>query len=47
MGDLSGYTLTLEAQEQLPANFIDGATVANPFVGLTNANETIVVGSNS
>ncbi len=47
MGDLSGYTLTLEAQEQLPANFLDGATVANPFAGLTNANETIVVGSNA
>jgi len=31
MGDLSGYTLVLEAQEQLPANFIDGATVADPF----------------
>jgi hypothetical protein len=23
MGDLSGYTLTLTAQEQVPANFID------------------------
>jgi hypothetical protein len=33
MGDLSGYTLVLEAQEQLPANFINGATVADPFAG--------------
>lgn len=33
MGDLSGYTLVLEAQEQLPANFIEGATPANPFAG--------------
>lgn len=33
MGDLSGYTLVLEAQEQLPANFIEGATNANPFAG--------------
>ena len=33
MGDLSGYTLVLEAQEQLPANFIEGATLANPFAG--------------
>jgi hypothetical protein len=47
MGDLSGYTLTMEGQEQLPANFIAGATVANPFAGLAGAVETIVVGSNS
>ena len=47
MGDLSGYTLTLTAQEKLPANFISGATLANPFAGLTNATETIVVGTNS
>ena len=36
MGDLSGYTLTLAAQEQVPANFLEGATEADPFVGLTN-----------
>lgn len=47
MGDLSGYTLTLTAQEKLPANFIDGATLANPFAGLAGATETIVVGTNS
>jgi hypothetical protein len=47
MGDLSGYTLVMEAQEQLPANFIAGATVANPFAGLANATDTIVVGTNS
>ena len=47
MGDLSGYTLTLTAQEKLPANFISGATLANPFIGLTSATETIVVGTNS
>jgi hypothetical protein len=47
MGDLSGYTLTMEAQEQLPANFINGAVVNNPFAGLAGAVETIVVGSNS
>jgi hypothetical protein len=23
MGDLSGYTLTLTAQEKIPANFVD------------------------
>jgi hypothetical protein len=37
MGDLSGYTLTLTAQEQLPANFLEGATEADPFAGLTSA----------
>jgi hypothetical protein len=47
MGDLSGYTLTLTAQEKLPANFISGATLANPFIGLTAATETIVTGTNS
>jgi hypothetical protein len=47
MGDLSGYTLTMEGQEQLPANFIAGAVVGNPFAGLANATDTIVVGSNS
>ena len=47
MGDLSGYTLTLTAQEKLPANFISGATLANPFVGLSSATETIVTGTNS
>ena len=47
MGDLSGYTLTLTAQEKLPANFISGATLANPFIGLTSATETIVTGTNS
>lgn len=36
MGDLSGYTLTLNAQETLPANFLEGATAANPFAGMTD-----------
>lgn len=35
MGDLSGYTLTLSASEQTPANFLEGATEADPFGGLT------------
>lgn len=35
MGDLSGYTLTLTAQEQTPANFLLDATEADPFAGLT------------
>tara|TARA_R110000751_G_scaffold143371_1_gene246732 strand:+ start:10512 stop:11060 length:549 start_codon:yes stop_codon:yes gene_type:complete len=47
MADLSGYSLTLTAQEALPANFINGATLANPFVGLPAATSTIAIGSNS
>ena len=38
MGDLSGYTLTLNGQEQVPANFLDGTLSA---AGIS----TIVVGS--
>ena len=49
MGGMSGTTLTLTGQEKLPANFISGATVANPFAGLPTASTsaTIVVGTNS
>ena len=36
MGDLSGYTLTFTGQEKTPANFLDGATDADPFGGLTS-----------
>lgn len=36
MGDLSGYTLTFTGQEKTPANFLEGATDANPFAGLTS-----------
>lgn len=46
MGDLSGYTLTLNAQEQVPANFLEGATEADPFAGLT-ATVTVTEGTNS
>jgi hypothetical protein len=38
MGDMSGYTLTLNGQEQLPANFLDGTLAASGI-------STIVVGS--
>ena len=38
MGDMSGYTLTLNGQEQLPANFLDGTLAA---AGIS----TIVTGS--
>jgi hypothetical protein len=46
-GDMSGTTLTLSGQEVLPANFISGATQANPFAGCSSATATIVVGTNS
>ena len=46
MGDLSGYTLTLSSQEQVPANFLEGATEADPFGGLTST-VTVTVGTNS
>jgi hypothetical protein len=46
MGDLSGYTLTLSAQEQQPANFLEGATEASPFAGLSGS-VTVIEGTNS
>lgn len=46
MGDLSGYTLTFSAQEQVPANFLEGATEADPFGGLTST-VTVTEGTNS
>ena len=46
MGDLSGYTLTLNAQELKPANFLEGATQADPFAGMTTS-VTTTVGTNT
>tara|TARA_R100001015_G_C4623452_1_gene181256 strand:+ start:460 stop:1020 length:561 start_codon:yes stop_codon:yes gene_type:complete len=46
MADLSGYTLTFNAQELQPANFLEGATGANPFAGMTTS-VTITEGTNS
>lgn len=43
-GDLNGYTLTINAQERTYANYLEGATEANPFAGLTTA-PTVVTGS--
>lgn len=40
MGDLQGYTLTLTANETTMPNFVDGATAAEPFVGMTSATDT-------
>ena len=47
MGDLSGYTLALSANETRLASIVDGATAADPFAGLAGATPTIVVGTNS
>ena len=53
MGDLSGYTLTLTAQEREPANFMNSETIdddfpfsATDFVGLTG-DVTVTEGTNS
>ena len=46
MGDLSGYTLTLTGQELDPANFLEGATAADPFAGQTGT-VTVTQGTNS
>jgi hypothetical protein len=46
MDSLSGYALTLSAQELQPANFLEGATSADPFAGLTST-VTVTEGTNS
>ncbi len=53
MGDLSGYTLTLTAQEREPANFMASATIdadfpfsVTDFAGLVGS-ITITEGTNS
>jgi len=40
MGDLQGYTLTLTANEVTMPNFVDGATAADPFAGMSSATDT-------
>ena len=47
MGDMSGYTLNFTGQELKIANFIAGATAADPFAGMSSATVTIVQGTNS
>lgn len=37
MGDLSGYTLSLQGMESSPAYMLQGATLDDPFAGLTTA----------
>ncbi len=45
--DMSGMTLEFIADETSAPDFINGATVANPFAGLSSATETITGGTNS
>lgn len=40
MGDLNGYTLTLTANEIRMPSFVDGATDADPFAGMSSATAT-------
>jgi len=48
MGDLYGYSITFTGQERLPAAFISGSTISNPFAALTGTGlPTIVYGTNS
>jgi len=47
MADLSGYTLTLNAQEVKPANFVNAPTSADPFAGMSSATVTVTEGTNS
>lgn len=43
-GDKVGHAVTLQGREAKPANWLDGATTADPFAGLSNA-PSIVSGS--
>ena len=45
MGDLSGYTLTLSAQELKPANFLASPTAADPYAGMSSATVTVTQGT--
>ena len=47
MGDLFGYSITLQGQEKLPAAFLSGSTISNPFAGLGGSNPIVVYGTNS
>jgi len=36
LGDLYGYSVTFQGQEQLPAAFLSGSTTTSPFAGLSS-----------
>ena len=40
MGDLQGYTLSFTGNETLMPSFVEGATDADPFAGMTSATAT-------
>jgi hypothetical protein len=44
LGDLYGYSLTFQGQEQFPAQYLSGSTTSNALGGLT-ANYTVVYGA--
>ena len=35
MGDLYGYSITMQGEEHYPATFLSGSTTSSPFAGLT------------
>jgi len=35
LGDLYGYSITMQGQEPFPATFLSGSTTTSPFAGLT------------
>ena len=43
-GDLNGYTLSFLGEERLPAGFLQGAVLGDPFAGMTDT-VTVVTGS--
>lgn len=42
LGDLYGYSITMTAEEKLPAAFITGSTTSDPFAGLGQDAPTVV-----
>lgn len=45
--DMAGYVLEFTSEEVSPPDLINGATVANPFAGMSSASVTITAGTNS
>ena len=43
-GDLAGYTLQFQGQEPIPGSFLNGATKADPFAGMSTS-VTVVEGT--
>ena len=45
--DMAGYVLEFGSEEIAPPDLMNGATVANPFAGMSSATVTITAGTNS